>query len=69
MLLLRSHEEPTADQGQAESKPFNQSKNHSQISEVYGTKSKGRRIVEKQSKDQKPGIRCAKYKNRARQEL
>ena len=43
--MLHSHKEPIADQGQAESKSFNQSKNQSQISEVYSTKSKDTRIV------------------------
>ena len=66
--MLRSHKEPIADPGQAESKSFNQSKNHSQISEVYGTKTKGRRIVEKQSRDQNQESDVQKYKNRSRQE-
>ena len=48
-ILLRSHKEPTADQGQAGSKSFNRSKNQSQISEVYSIESKDTRIVEKRA--------------------
>ena len=73
-MLVRTYcyvrkEEPIADQGRAELKLFIESKNDSQVAEVYDTKSEGRRMVEKQSRDQKTGIRCAKVQEQGSTEI